>query len=808
MALILIESLGWGTYVDRHGNGLGDREVTLTGTVYEDEDGTNELELVVTRANGTIPGYIEEGTYDRTIDGRTVEVHAVAAGNAKLSTDPADTGSAIDAYTGLPLPVESGAEDVTFEPTGSIEATNVQAAIEEVATDSAQAAEDAAQALDDVQATALAQAFGARAGAPIPPWETPPPIGPELAVAANLRAGFNTTLPIPTLTANGSTQNNRTLINLGNLSNKDLAFRVRLNVVSIPTNGWASIKLRPVDASGNILAGAVEQMLITNVSPYFALGVREFDFKVGAWGAGTAYLEIRLDVFNNSSAGALQVSGLSVKEIAAPQRPMRFNQFNGTDGSLPSSGSVQVWQTLYDPVARAWRLAETQLGTDGALTAGLVNVNGYNTDRPFRFDPADPDFLAATASVSTDPVNKNEILLAAGQVVRSLRVANNDQILNVQKAAGTYELRGNTHNGETLRSNASPNLVYEYDNGDGTWVPWTGDQVNVTRTCRKFRFTFKTKLTRSAPDSDDFANVDHVATFFPDGMMRMDRVTTFLKAMRVGMFFEWMSSHDTTIGAVGRIGGGTLVLDEVDAFVRLAVPAAPTAAANNAAGSLPAATYMYAITRLTEAGETTPSPTVTQAVTGGTSTVTLTLPASVTGQTGWRVYGRANDSSRLVLLATLPVTATTWADDYSVPAFGQPAPRVNTARRLDTATTDFDAAISDKATWAVWYDPILNMCFGNIYDRDSVLDREGVAGVKVRLERGNAIRKNYQTVHWEGDGSPVLPDGESRLVASGEVWTATHWAFAYVPADPVEYHREIAVRAANLDALADIYPAT
>lgn len=693
-------------------------------------------------------------------------------------------------------------------------ATNAAAIVAEAAT--ARAAEGAEAVTRAAADTALAStiagaAFGITAGAIIKPWLVPPPIGPELAVVANLRSGYNTTLPIPTLTANSTNQNSRTLISLGNVANADLAFRVKMTVAALPTNGWATVKLRPVDAGGNIIAGAVEQVVVTAATNAFGgtlTGPFEMDFKVAnAWsGGGGVYLEVRLDVFNNASAGTLQVSNLSVREIAAPQRPMLFSQLGGGVGTLPTSGYVQVWQPLFDPVANVWRMVETDLQTDGALQSGLNTVTAYNTDRPFQYDRPDPDF-AATAAASTDPVNKQAVSLGTGEFSRSMRVGNNDQIMEVQKADLSYELRCNTHGGETLRSTSSPNLVWEYDLGDGAWNAWTGGDLWL-RHCRRFRFTFKTKVARSAPDSDDFANVDHVCTFFPDGMMRMDRTTTFLKAMRVRSHFEWMSSHDLTVPKIGRIGRGLTVEDEVDVYVRLATPAAPTAATATTGGVLPAATYTYLMTELTEAGETLPSVAVTQVTTGSTSTVTLTPPAASTGCTGRRIYGRIGGTGRQVLLATIPATAATWVDDGSVAAFGQQPPRVNTARRLDTATTAQDSAVSAAASWAVWMDLPTGMCFGNIYDRDAVLARTGVAGVKLRLERGSGIMKNYLNTYWTGDGNPSLPASETRLVASGEVWTATHYAFAYMPTNPDEYHNEIAVRAAYLSSLATLYPAT
>src|SRR5690606_21966396 len=82
--------------------------------------------------------------------------------------------------------------------------------------------------------------------------------------------------------------------------------------------------------------------------------------------------------------------------------------------------------------------------------------------------------------------------------------------------------------------------------------------------------------TQMKTDSDlaPFAHVDHLMTFFPDGMMRMDRSTTFQRATTIRDVFEWMSSHPTTRqDVVGRIGRGLTVLGEVDYNPKAATPA-------------------------------------------------------------------------------------------------------------------------------------------------------------------------------------------------------------------------------------------
>lgn len=90
-----------------------------------------------------------------------------------------------------------------------------------------------------------------------------------------------------------------------------------------------------------------------------------------------------------------------------------------------------------------------------------------------------------------------------------------------------------------------------------------------------------------------------------------------------------------------------------------------TPAVNNAAGTLPAGTYSYKVAALNADGEGKPSAAVTGTVTGGTSTVTLTWPATTGEVLGWRVYGRV--AGAWALLGTVAHGASrTFADNGSV----------------------------------------------------------------------------------------------------------------------------------------------
>lgn len=142
---------------------------------------------------------------------------------------------------------------------------------------------------------------------------------------------------------------------------------------------------------------------------------------------------------------------------------------------------------------------------------------------------------------------------------------------------------------------------------------------------------------------------------------------------------------------------------------------------------------------------------------------------------------------------------TSWVDDGS--AVGTTAPVTFSTARLYNSTIALDSAHSTDASWAVFHEPRTGWCYGNIYDRESPLSRSQVAEVRSRLEAGSAIQKNYANLYWAGGVDDVT-------IPAGTAWTATHYSFAYLPFDPEQYHREIAIRAANLAALGDLYPTT
>jgi hypothetical protein len=289
--------------------------------------------------------------------------------------------------------------------------------------------------------------------------------------------------------------------------------------------------------------------------------------------------------------------------------------------------------------------------------------------------------------------------------------------------------------------------------------------------------------------------VDHTFTVFPDGMTRCDRTTTFLSSVLVSDYFEWMSSHDTTSPFLGRIGRGLTVHGEVDTHPKVATPATPTSSTSTTGGVLTAATYSYRVAALSDYGETVPSPAKTQTTTGTTSTVTVGW-STVTNATGYRIYGRTAGVERL--LATVRAGATSWIDDGNNAPTDPPL--VYSTARLYNSTTSPDAAFSTQARWAVWLEPRSGWCMGNIYDSESALARTGVSEVRSRLESASGIQKSYANIYWSS--------GDNYTIPNGEVYTATHWTYVYLPEDKDRWHTEIAYRAANFGALPGIYPNT
>lgn len=632
---------------------------------------------------------------------------------------------------------------------------------------------------------------------PLQPWAWSPTIGNELWALANFQTGSgrNETDLTPSITCDSSGHNVKTTVNLTPSNTVGMTSYRLSGTLSTPTPGgtwWITAEM--TDNTSTLLSGANLQYLFNSHS---VDGDFVFEFQCQAeWSQiSSAFLTLNLVVQNNVASGDLTLSNLSLKEIVnvSNYRPMQF-----TSGTGENSG-VSVFNTHRDPVSGVWKVLKQIMTADGALTYGLSNVVGYPNDQPWRDHTPDPTFLTADTNGWDGKLRGTEESPSTNGN-RSLRVTNNDQTLEVKKADTSFELRGNTHGGEVHTSGP----VWEYMDVDGVWQEWASGSPAVVDNrfeARRFRVTWPTTMSRSAPDSDVFATVDHITNYFPDGMTRTDRVTTFTQDVTLRTIIDWMSSHSTSIQQIGRIGAGLLLIDEMDSYLHLSTPDAPTAGTTGSGGTLAAATYTYSITALTEGGETKASTKVSQATTGSTSVVTLTLPSAATGQTGWNIYGRVDGVNRQVLLASVPASDTTWVDDGSVPSIGTQPPIKNTARRLDSSTPGVDTISSNLANWSAWKDLPTGWVFGHILDRTGCLARTEIDATKATVQSVSGIRKQY--FHLFNSSDFEVP------VTLGTVWTSTHYSYAYLPSDPdANWHSEIASKAADTETLSLMYPAT
>lgn len=632
---------------------------------------------------------------------------------------------------------------------------------------------------------------------PLQPWLWSPTIGNELWALANFETGSgrNATDLSPSITCNSSGQSLKTTVALIPSNTVGMTSYRLSGTLTTPTPGgtwWITAEM--TDNTSTLLSGSSLQYLFNSHS---VDGDFIFEFQCQAeWSqVSSAFLTLNLVVQNNVASGDLVLSNITLKEIVnvSNYRPMQF-----TSGTGENSG-VSVFNTHRDPVSDTWKVLKQVMTADGDLTYGLANVVGYPNDQPWRDHTPDPTFLSPDTNGWDGKLRGTEESPSTNGN-RSLRITNNDQILEVMKTDTSFELRGNTHGGEV--NDSGP--VWEYLDSNEEWQQWASGSPAVVDSrieARRFRVTWPTTISRSSPDSDVFATVNHITNYFPDGMTRTDRITTFTQDVTLRAIIDWMSSHSTSIQQVGRIGAGLTFIDEMDTYLHLAIPDAPTAGTTGSGGTLAAATYTYSVTALTEGGETLPSPMVSQAATGGSSIVTLTLPSTVTGQTGWNIYGRIAGVNRQVLLDSIPVSDTTWVDDGSIPSFGKQIPTKNTARRFDSSTPGVATISSSLANWSAWKDLPTGWVFGHILDRKGCLLRDEIDASKVTMQSVSGTRKQY--FHLFNSSDFEVP------VTSGTVWTSTHYSCAYLPTDlDGDWHFEIASKAEDTDVLALMYPAT
>lgn len=670
---------------------------------------------------------------------------------------------------------------------GSGSHSHTEADVTGLTADLAAVAADAATvaaALD--QALTARQMFGERLGAAISPATISPTVGAELWTLANLDARGQVSTVSPSITADGTNKTTDTFISLGNMGNGDTTYRIEFDYTNTVPSGWAGITLSLTDSSQVLITGTYEQPVSGVSSPAGTKqGRLTFDFRPPS--AGGTYLRLRLKSQSSAPSGTIGVSNVTFKATGDVSLPLLVAETH-----LDSS-SVMTFFQQYDVKSRSRKIAMQEWKTDGVLGFAYHQGNAYVTDKVFGTGPAllDSTFGAPGGSETAGPGTP----FLQSVATYSMHSNNNDQIMEVNTTGSTYELRCNTHGGEYLRA---AGVTWRIDKGSG-FGAWT-KQPGLTPG-RRFQIvqpTYVCKSTVTQNEANAFANVDHTYTIFPDGVIRCDRTTTFLQTVTLRAFFEWMSSHSTAYGYVGRLGRGQLLHGEIDTRAKLAVPGAPTVTPSSSGGVLAAGTYSYRLAAISPQGETTVGTAATGTTTGSTGSNALTWSA-VAGATGYAIYGRTASSTGGAVNERLLARTTqlAWTDDgTSAPTTAPPAR--NTAAAY-TGAIGQEAIHTTDATWAAFFDPQSGWAFGNIYDRESPLARTGVAAIRSRLEgaTGN-IQKNYANLTWTG--------GDTISVTAGTVWTATHYSYVWLPTDADRFHDEIAARAASLSALSTLYP--
>lgn len=101
---IQVGSQGWGWYADRYGNGIAGQTVTINGTIFTTEVSAVPVSPIITDDRGVIPGWIEEGTYDLTVNGTSYRVEA-AGGDSVADIEAAVAGLVVGVATSGPATI-------------------------------------------------------------------------------------------------------------------------------------------------------------------------------------------------------------------------------------------------------------------------------------------------------------------------------------------------------------------------------------------------------------------------------------------------------------------------------------------------------------------------------------------------------------------------------------------------------------------------------------------------------------------------------------------------------------------------------
>jgi hypothetical protein len=169
----------------------------------------------------------------------------------------------------------------------------------------------------------------------------------------------------------------------------------------------------------------------------------------------------------------------------------------------------------------------------------------------------------------------------------------------------------------------------------------------------------------------------------------MTTPTTVLNAMTANSTFTQTTAVTTTTPTAGNQadmlvkGYGLTTLQVYSTVNNTAPTSAPTLSTATTGGTMTAGTYYVKFTWVSTSGvESLPSPEVSQATTGSTSTLTVTIPSLPTGMASANIYISTATGTETKQNAS-PVTATTYTQTSAISA-GTACPSTN-----PTATLNF-----------------------------------------------------------------------------------------------------------------------
>jgi hypothetical protein len=659
--------------------------------------------------------------------------------------------------------------------------------------------------------TALAALLPAQSGsAALDTVTVPPPLSPNLWDTTRMigsPAGGNasgaTISTAATLTASrasggGVVKLTRIpVVKPGSAGSPNAAVPYRITFKLNSTGGTGQLKVAEINGNAPT-ADSVERTLFKPSSwqPTIVDQWHSFEFYPSPF---TTHLDVFI-AYANNEVGTMAADSVDVRAIDIPRPFVKVGYGSPNNVTLPgfdastgaTGGELYVDHGFKRHDGRVVRVRST-FGVDGAHKMALTAADAF-------------DSTAYKGEIGNSAGNVSQVgylsqLFQTPNTQASIHVNNCDEVQVPVLTDGSSEVRGNTHGGEALRDSYSPgvDVIVQFDIGDGVWRSLTSAQY--LHNARRVQVTTKTQIQRS-DEVTPYCTVDLTYTFFWDGTVRVDRSVTFLRDQILHHWFYWMLSFDNNVAQYrGRVGRRDRVLGEVDYRATLAVPSLPTLGTATTGGSLAAGGYGYKVTAFNGNGETIASDEAQITVPAGTATNTVTVTwAAVTGAAGYRVYGRGR-SPFGGLLATVTSGLTFTDDGSGVPNGGAPVPARNTAY---TMLMRDDKAQVGQAEWMTYREEITGVCFGLAVDSEDLLGLDGVESYGLEMGHGGGGTKMYTHLVLEA-GSDAYAYATNHLVPSGAVFASTMWHFIYLPVAADDFEREIASKADDLAALAEVY---